>query len=39
VGTPPISPWRVYGFQVDLADDQVETITNLLLTDPGTTNL
>jgi hypothetical protein len=32
---PQISPWRVYGFQVDLADDQVETITNLLLTDPN----
>jgi hypothetical protein len=26
---------RVYGFQVDLADDQVETISNVLLTDPG----
>ncbi len=33
------SPWRVYGFQVDLADDQVETITNLLLTDPNTSNI
>lgn len=36
---PQISPWRVYGFQVDLADDQVETITNLLLTDPNDTSL
>jgi hypothetical protein len=26
---------RVYGFQVDLADDLTETITNILLTDPN----
>ena len=26
---------RVYGFHVDLADDQQETITNILLTDPN----
>ncbi len=32
------APWRVYGFQVDLANDLVETITNLLLTDPNTSN-
>lgn len=38
-GSPPISPWRVYGYQVDLADDQVETITNLLLTNPNDTTL
>jgi hypothetical protein len=31
----PPSPNRVYGFEVSLADDQVETITNLLLTDPN----
>lgn len=28
---------RVYGFQVDLADDLEETVTNLLLTDPNET--
>lgn len=28
---------RVYGFHVDLADDQQETITNVLLTDPNAT--
>lgn len=39
VGDPPVSPWRVYGYQVDLADDQVETITNLLLTDPNSVSL
>lgn len=39
VGDPASSPWRVYGFQVDLADDQVETITNLLLTDPNSVSL
>lgn len=31
------SAHRVYGFQVDLADDQTETITNILLTDPNPT--
>jgi hypothetical protein len=39
VGSPAVSPWRVYGFQVDLADDQVETITNLLLTDPNAASI
>lgn len=29
---------RVYGFQVDLPDDEVETVTQVLLTDPGTTD-
>src|SRR4029077_16033072 len=28
---------RVYGFEIDLADDQVETVKNLLLTDPNAT--
>jgi hypothetical protein len=26
---------RVYGFQIDLGDDEVETVSSLLLTDPG----
>lgn len=36
VGDPAVSPWRVYGFQIDLANDLTETVTNLLLTDPNT---
>jgi hypothetical protein len=33
------SPHRVYGFQIDLADNQVETVTNLLLTDPDASSI
>jgi hypothetical protein len=39
VGTPAVSPWRVYGFQIDLANDLTETVTNLLLTDPNSTTV
>jgi hypothetical protein len=38
-GPAPPSPHRVYGFQIDLANDIVETVTNLLLTDPNAASI
>lgn len=37
VRSQSVGTHRVYGFEVDLADDLTETITNMLLSDPNST--